>query len=161
MTSARLIPSWRADSKSSGLQTQAGCITPSSLLVRSATEPRSMPSVAVLRKVFQKVLLVSNNSQIDGGISVFLDGGQQGGSVGISDFSWVEVILWIQQLHTPIHTETDQSYLYFTALEKRGRKNSQYDKMEIKCKKWFRSISSTQNCDGSSINHTRLFKALQ
>lgn len=44
-------------------------------------------------------LLVSNYSQVDGGISVLLDGGQQRGPVGISDLSGVEVILWVQELH--------------------------------------------------------------
>lgn len=44
-------------------------------------------------------LLVSNNSKVDGGISVLLDGGQQRGPVGISNLSWVKVILWVQELH--------------------------------------------------------------
>lgn len=43
-------------------------------------------------------LLVANDAQVDGGISMLLDGGQQGGAVGVSDFPGVEVILWIQQL---------------------------------------------------------------
>lgn len=45
------------------------------------------------------LLLVSNDAQVDGGISMFLDGGQQSGAVGVSDFPRVEVVLWIQQLH--------------------------------------------------------------
>lgn len=85
MTSARLIPSCRADSKSSGLQTQAGRIklaTPRALFTNLKT-----------------LLLVSNNSKVDGGISMFLDGGQQCWPVRISNLSWVKVILWIQELH--------------------------------------------------------------
>lgn len=30
---------------------------------------------------------------------MLLDGGQERGPVGISDLSWVEVILWVQELH--------------------------------------------------------------
>lgn len=44
-------------------------------------------------------LLVSNNSKVDGGISVLLDGGQQCGPVRISNLSWVKVILRVQELH--------------------------------------------------------------
>lgn len=55
------------------------------------------------------LLLVSNDAQVDGGISVFLDGGQQSGTIGVSDFSWVEVVLWIQQLK--VHTHTSEFYL--------------------------------------------------
>lgn len=43
----------------------------------------------------RRLLLVSNDAQVDGGVSMLLDGGQQGGAVGVSDFPWVEVILWI------------------------------------------------------------------
>lgn len=44
-------------------------------------------------------LLVSNNSKVDNGISMFLDGGQQCRPVRISNLSWVKVILRIQELH--------------------------------------------------------------
>ena len=44
------------------------------------------------------VLLVSDDAEVDGGVSVLLDGGQQGGAVGVSDLPWMEVVLWIQQL---------------------------------------------------------------
>lgn len=44
-------------------------------------------------------LLVSNNSKVDGGITMLLDGGQQCGPVRISNLSWVKVILWVQELH--------------------------------------------------------------
>lgn len=48
-------------------------------------------------------LLVSNNAQIDCGVSMFLDGGQQSGAIGVSDLARVEVIFWIQQLDTQTH----------------------------------------------------------
>lgn len=50
------------------------------------------------------VLLVSDDAQVDGRVPVFLDGGQQGGAVRVPDLPWVEVVLWIQQLHTHTHT---------------------------------------------------------
>lgn len=49
-------------------------------------------------------LLVSYDAQIDGRVSVLLDGGKKGGAVGVPDLSWVEIILRIQQLHTDTDT---------------------------------------------------------
>ena len=44
------------------------------------------------------MLLVSDDAEVDGGVAVLLDGGQQGGAVGVSDLPWMKVVLWIQQL---------------------------------------------------------------
>lgn len=147
MTSARLIPSCRADSRSSGLQTQAEPIKAQPLLVSWFTAqlkqvignmiqteckravsiqtesvkfmtsfPLSKYQIETRFHLFlplhewmeqksliiyepKAFLLVSNNSKVDGGISVLLDGGQQRGPVGISNLSWVKVILWVQELH--------------------------------------------------------------
>lgn len=55
-------------------------------------------------KELERLLLVSDDAQVDGGISVLLDGGQQSGAVGVSDFSRVEVVLWVQQLRASAHT---------------------------------------------------------
>lgn len=54
-----------------------------------------------------KGVLVSDDAQVDGGVAVLLDGGQQGGAVGVADLPWMEVVLWVQQLgwaHTGTHT---------------------------------------------------------
>lgn len=44
------------------------------------------------------VILVSNDAQINGGVAVFLDGGQQGGAIAVPDFPRMEVVLGVQQL---------------------------------------------------------------
>lgn len=44
--------------------------------------------------------LVSDDAEVDGGVAVLLNGGQQCGSVTVPDLAWVEVILRVQQLHT-------------------------------------------------------------
>lgn len=88
MTSARLIPSCRADSRSSGLhtnQTQLASFSPN----RHFFSQRS-----------DGILLVSNDAEVDGGVPVLLDGSQKSGAVRVSDLPRMEIILWIQQLNT-------------------------------------------------------------
>lgn len=68
----------------------------------------SAVSVSVFVEVYQQtylyleakyeVVLVSDDAQIDGGVAVFLDSGQQGGPIAVPDFPRMEVILWVQQL---------------------------------------------------------------
>lgn len=55
--------------------------------------------ISFITDEWKRFLLVSNNSEVDGGVSVLLDGGQQRGPVGISNLSWVKVVLRVQQLH--------------------------------------------------------------
>lgn len=85
MTSARLIPSCSADSRSSGLHTQTRLRLLASLNPNGHSEG---------------ILLVSNDAEVDGGVPVLLDGSQKSGAVRVSDLPRMEIILRIQQLKT-------------------------------------------------------------
>lgn len=72
------------------------------------------------------LLLVSNNAQVDGGVSMLLDGGQQGGAIRVSDLPWVQIVLWIQQLH--IQTHTDESRWHLESVTNQKRKEQKCEK---------------------------------
>lgn len=43
-------------------------------------------------------VLVSHDAQVDGGVAVLLNGGQQSGAIAVPDLPRMEVIFWVQQL---------------------------------------------------------------
>lgn len=43
-------------------------------------------------------ILVSHDAQIDSGVAMFLNCGQQGGAIAVPDLSRMEVIFWVQKL---------------------------------------------------------------
>lgn len=43
-------------------------------------------------------VLVSHDAQVDSGVAVFLNSGQQGGAIAVPDLPRMEVVLWVQQL---------------------------------------------------------------
>lgn len=45
-----------------------------------------------------KAILVSHDAQVDGRVTVLLDGGQQGGAIAVPDLPRMEVVFWVKQL---------------------------------------------------------------
>lgn len=43
-------------------------------------------------------VLVSHDAQIDSGVAMFLNSGQQSGAIAVPDLSRMEVIFWVQKL---------------------------------------------------------------
>lgn len=43
-------------------------------------------------------VLVSHDAQVDGGVAVLLNGGQQSGAIAVPDLPRMEVVFWVQQL---------------------------------------------------------------
>lgn len=41
-------------------------------------------------------VLVTHDAQIDSGVAMFLDRGQEGGAIAVPDFPRMEVVLWVQ-----------------------------------------------------------------
>lgn len=49
-------------------------------------------------KIRHEAILVSNDSQIDGGVAMLLNSCQQGGAITVPDLPRMKVIFWVQQL---------------------------------------------------------------
>ena len=55
-------------------------------------------------------VLVSHDAQVDGGVTVLLNGGQQGGAIAVPDLPRVEIIFWVQQLKSQINRNSISSH---------------------------------------------------
>ena len=117
MTSARLMPSFRAFRRSSGLwgigethRREPATQETTGGEKRNIKLEKYMETINIVSDGRLVGVLVSHDAQVDGGVTVLLNGGQQGGAIAVPDLPRVEIIFWVQQLKSQINRNSISSH---------------------------------------------------